>query len=259
MVVSVSLLVGASVGLFLGMMALQEVGHRLGRRRAAMAPAADEPGAGVVDAAVFALLGLLLAFQFAGAAGRLDKRREVAVQEANAIGTAYLRLDLLGAEQQAELRSLFRRYADARIRMWDVLPDVPAAEAENAAAQKLQAEIWSRATAACRSEATTAPALLLLPALNEMIDVTTTREIGARTHVPSVVVGLLFAVALMSALLAGVAMAGRGERNLLHMLVFASVTAILIYAILDLEFPRLGLIQIGPADKALRDVRQMMN
>jgi hypothetical protein len=92
-----------------------------------------------------------------------------------------------------------------------------------------------------------------------MIDLTTTREVGARTHVPTVVVALLFTVAILSALLAGVAMAGRGERNLLHMIVFAAVTAILVYTILDLEFPRLGLIRIGAADQALRDVRKMMN
>ena len=81
---------------------------------------------------------------------------------------------------------------------------------------------------------------------------------AARTHVPPAVLALLFAVALLSALLAGVAMAGRGERNLLHMVVFAAVTAILVYTILDLEFPRLGLIRIGAADQALRGVRQMM-
>ncbi len=254
---SVPLLMGASVGLFLGMLALQEVGHRVGRRRAKKATAAEESSAGVVDGAVFALLGLLLAFQFAGAAGRLDKRREIVVQEANAIGTAYLRLDLLGSEQQSELRDLFRRYTDARIRMYDVLPDLAAAEVEKTTSQTLQGEIWSRAVAACRGGATP-PALLLLPALNEMIDVTTTREISARTHVPPLVVALLFAVALMSALLAGVAMPRDQERNLLHMVVFAAVTAILVYAILDLEYPRLGFIQIGAADQALRDTRQMM-
>jgi hypothetical protein len=252
-----TLLWGASVGLFLGMLALQEVGHRLGSRRTGAGPAKEEPGTGVIDAAVFALLGLLLAFQFAGAAGRLDRRRDVAVQEANAIGTAYLRLDLLNPERQLELRDLFRQYTEARLRTWEVLPDLAAAEAENAASQKLQAAIWSRSVAACRGEAT--PSLLLLPALNEMIDVTTTREIGARTHVPGVVIALLFAVALMSALLAGVAMAGRGKRNLLHMSIFAAVTAILVYTILDLEYPRLGFIRVGAADQALRDVRTMMN
>jgi hypothetical protein len=211
-------------------------------------------------AAIFALLGLLLAFQFAGASARLDRRRELTVQEANAIGTAYLRLDLLPPKERAELQELFRRYVDSRIRMYDVLPDLAAAEVESATSRHLQAEIWSRAVAACqRPEATPTASLVLLPALNEMIDVTTSREVAARTHVSGLVFTLLVTVALLSALLAGLTMSGGFRRNILHMVVFAAVTAITVYVILDLEYPRIGLIRIGAADQALREARQGMN
>jgi hypothetical protein len=251
------LLLGVAFALFLGMLVLQEVGRRLGRRRAA-GPEGARAGAGVIEAAVFALLGLLLAFQFARAGGRLDARRQLAVQEANAIGTAYLRLDLLPADEQPPLRDLFRRYVEARLRLLEVLPDLGAAEAELAAAQQLQGKIWTRAVAACRKQPGPAPTMLLLPALNDMIDVTTSRSVAGRTHAPLLLVALLFGVALLSAVLAGYTMSAASVQPLLHMVLFAAVTALTVYVILDLEYPRVGFIRIGAAHDALRQLRQAL-
>jgi hypothetical protein len=251
--------VGLALALFLGMLALQEVGRRLGRRLAANDPDGLPGGVGVVEAAVFALLGLLLAFQFGRAASRLDTRRQLAVQEANAIGTAWLRLDLLAAEQQPALRDLFRRYTDARIRVLEALPSLEATAAENQTAQKLQGEIWSGVIASCRKESGSTASLLLLPALNDMIDITTTRSVAARTYAPALLVVFVYCVALTSALLAGIAMSGGTARSLCHMIVFAAITAITVYVILDLEHPSLGFIRIGAADQAMYEVRQSMN
>jgi hypothetical protein len=102
-------------GLFLALVACLEIGRRVGVRRAARDGEAARAGAGVVEGAVFALLGLLVAFTFSGAAARFDQRRALIVEEANAIGTAYLRLDLLPAAAREELRESFRRYVDARL------------------------------------------------------------------------------------------------------------------------------------------------
>jgi hypothetical protein len=249
--------VGLAVALFLGMVLLQEVGFRVGRRT--KISDTSRAGTGLIEAAVFALLGLLLAFQFTQAGSRLDYRRGLVVKEANAIGTAYLRLNLLNADRQPHLRDLFRHYTDTRIRVWEKVPDLKAAEAEEAAARQLQSEIWSRAAAAAQAAPTTAPAILLLPALNAMIDVTTSRNVAARTHAPGLVVFLLFNVALLSALLAGYAMSAANRRNWLHVVVFAAVVAITVFVILDLEYPRVGLIRIGAADRALVELRQSMN
>ena len=249
--------IGLAVALFAGMVLLQEIGFRLGRT--VKASDTFRASAGLIEAAVFALLGLLLAFQFAGAASRLDHRRGLIVQEANAIGTAYLRLDVLAADRQPALRDLFRRYADARIRVWEKVPDLQAAEAEAAVARQLQTEIWSSAVVASSQEPSITPALLLLPALNEMIDVTTARNVAARTHAPGLVVFLLFSVALLSAMLAGYAMSAANRRNWLHALVFAAVVAITIFVILDLEYPRIGLIRIGAADQSMVEARQAMD
>jgi acyl-CoA synthetase (AMP-forming)/AMP-acid ligase II len=102
-------------GLVAGMLAMQEIGRRLGVRARTMAGDAAVAGTGVVEGAVFALLGLLIAFTFSGAASRFDERRKLIVEEANAIGTAYLRIDLLPVAAQADMRDSFRRYLDTRL------------------------------------------------------------------------------------------------------------------------------------------------
>src|SRR6185436_2599128 len=105
-------------------------------------------GFGVVDGAVFGLLGLLIAFTFSGAAARFDERRQLIIEEANDIGTAYLRIDLLPESAQSRLRELFRQYLDSRLETYRKLPDLEAAKAELARSIKLQNEIWTAAIAA---------------------------------------------------------------------------------------------------------------
>jgi hypothetical protein len=94
---------------------LLEVGRRIGARRLTEEGEAAAKGFGAIETAVFALLGLILAFSFSGALTRLDARRHLVVEEANDIGTAFLRIDLLPTDAQAPMRDLFRRYLDSRI------------------------------------------------------------------------------------------------------------------------------------------------
>lgn len=213
-------------------------------------------GTGVVEGAVFALLGLLVAFTFSGASSRFDERRKLVVEEANAIGTAYLRIDLLPAAAQGEMRERFRSYLDARLAVYRAFPDVDKAESERARADELQQEIWARAVA--ESAASQPIAMLLLPALNQMFDITTTRTMAAQSHPPLVLFGLLFAFALLGALLAGNAMAGITSRQWFHSATFAFALAGAVFVILDMEYPRLGLIRIDAFDQVLVELRQNM-
>jgi hypothetical protein len=229
-----------SIGVFVGAVACLEVAHE---------------GIGTIEAAVFGLLGLLLGFSFAGGTSRLEGRRQLIVNEANAIGTAYLRLDLLPANHQPEIRRLFQKYLDARLRVYDKLPDLEAAEQELAHAAEMQQEIWSRVVTASQGDPSQNAARLLLPAINEMIDITTSRTIALHSHLPALIFALLICVVLLSGLLAGYAMAKRRSRSWFHMLLYAVVVAVTIYAILDLEYPRFGLIRLDAADKALIELR----
>jgi len=246
-----------SAALFAGMLLLLELGQRLGRRRQRKDEEGARAGLGTVEGAVFALMGLLVAFTFSGAASRFDARRQLILEEANAIGTAWLRLDLLPAGAQPELRDLFRRYLDTRLAVYQKLPDLEAARAELARANSLQSEIWTRAVAAAQPYS---PASVgqIVPALNQMFDIATIRTMAAQTHPPPIIFGMLGGLALMSSLLAGFAMSGGKSRSWIHMLGFALIIAGTVYIILDLEFPRLGLIRVDAADRVLLELRDSM-
>ncbi|HMO03250.1 MAG TPA: hypothetical protein PKC67_09565 [Kiritimatiellia bacterium] len=103
----------ACLSLFLGMILAPVVCYRLGRRKQQEEDRHAEVS-GAVTGAIFALLGLLIAFTFSGAHARFDARRQLIVQEANAIGTTYLRLDLVPASAQPPLREKFKSYATSR-------------------------------------------------------------------------------------------------------------------------------------------------
>jgi hypothetical protein len=215
---------------------------------------------GAIDGAVFALLGLLIAFTFSGATSRFDTRRQLIVEETNDIGTAYLRIDMLAADAQPALREAFRRYLDARIEVYRKLPDVEAAKEHLAKANEIQNQIWRQAVAASRAkDAPPSAPMLLLPALNAMFDITTTRTMATQMHPPTIVFIMLFGLALVASLLAGYGMTGSRVRSWFHMVGFALVMALSVYVILDIEYPRLGLIRVDAFDQALIDLRESMN
>lgn len=245
-------------GMFLGMLLFQEIGRRIGIRRMASRPEEIGVGAGAMQAGVFALLGLLIAFTFSGAASRFDDRRKLVAQEANAIGTAYLRLDLLAPDARSALRQRFAQYLDARLAVYQKLPDIESARQEWDKGTALQNEIWAQAIIACRAQNDPPSCMLLVPALNEMIDITTTRVTAMMTHPPTIIFVLLFGLALGSSLVAGYEMSGSTRRSWIHMITFAAMTAVTVYIILDLEYPRAGLIRVDAADQVLLELRESM-
>jgi hypothetical protein len=242
--------------LLLGMLACLEIGRRLARRSSSQP--GDKEGLGVIDGAIFALLGLLVAFTFSGAAERFEARRHLIVEEANDIGTAYLRVDLLPADAQPEIRDLFRQYVDARLATYQNVIDMQLALSYYSKSQELQGEIWTKSVAAAARSNNTAASMLLLPALNSMIDITTVRTAATEDHPPNVIFAMLALIALASSTMAGYEMAGSQRRSWLHTIGYAVILSLAISVILDLEFPRLGLIRVDAFDHYLVDVRSSM-
>jgi hypothetical protein len=244
--------------LLAGMLLFLELGRRLGRRALRVNPDADPGASGAIDGAVFALFGLLIAFTFSGAASRFDARRQLVVREANAIGTAWLRVDLIPAAAQPEARDLFRRYTAARLAGFRKLPDTAAAMAEFDRATALQGELWTRMIEGARATSSPAPLSLVAPAMNEMIDLTTTIRAASWEHPPLPVFLLLYGLGFAASLLAGLASARSPRRSWLHALVFSTVIAASVYVILDMEYPRLGLIRVDSYDLLLEEVLRGM-
>ncbi len=189
-------------------------------------------------------------FSLAGGTTRLDTRRQLIIEEANAIGTAHLCLDTLADHDQPEMRRFFREYLEARLRVYQK-PDPGGAEQELAHAGQIQQRIWSQAVIVSRAAPSQTAALLPLPAVSQMIDVTTSRTVALHTHLPALIFALLMGVPILSSLLAGYAMEKRRSRSWLHMLVYALVVAGTIYAVVDLDYPRSGWIRLEEADNAL--------
>lgn len=250
----------AAIILFLCMLLFQEIGRRIGIRRMSKSPKeAGTASTGMMESAIFALFGLLVAFTFSGAATRFDDRRHLIAEEANAIGTAYLRLDLVAPDARSELRELFRQYLDSRLEVYKKLPDLEAAKKEWAAGVVLQNEIWTRAVAACTMQAHSATCVVLLPAMNAMIDITTTRKMSTMMHPPWIIFALLVSFALGCSFVGGYGMAKSDQRGWSsQQILFAAMVAATVYVIFDIEYPRFGLIRVDAADQVLIELRESM-
>jgi hypothetical protein len=246
--------------LFIGMLVLIEIGRRFGVRRRPRESEGERGGLGTVEGALFALFGLMVAFTFSGAATRFNEKRMLTAEEVNCIETAYLRLHLLSPQAQPGLRELFRHYVDSRRETYRRLPNMEAAELEMAKSKEIQEEVWKEAVAATRlPDSHPSAGLLLLPALNNMIDIAATRTMALQLHPPRIVYALLLGLGFICSLLAGFRMSSGQNRSWLHILGFTVLTVIIVYVMLDVEYPRAGLIRLETADQLLVNLRNHMN
>jgi hypothetical protein len=238
---------------FFGLLFFLEIGRRIGLT----STLGSHAGASTVNSAVFGLIGLLIAFTFSGAAARFEARRHLITEEANAIGTAYLRIDQLPADAQPEMRALFRHYLEVRATTYRDVGDISATNAKLAEAEAMQKLMWAKASyASLRKDANPSAARLILPALNSMIDIVTTRSVATENHPPLSIYMLLAVLSMMGSLLIGYEMSSDKDKKWLHMIVFSGVMTIAVYVIIDLEFPRMGLLQVQSADHILMDLRK---
>src|SRR5215471_15187301 len=155
-------------GLIGGVLLSIEVGYRTGVLLRRRNPENFQTVPPTIEASIFGLMGLLIGFTFYGAGTRFDNRRNLVVSEANAIGTAYLRLDLLPSESQAELRQDFRMYVRSRLEVYQRVPDIKNITEALDRSSALQEKIWKKVVEAAK---TVSPAekALVLASLNQMI------------------------------------------------------------------------------------------
>ena len=249
-----------AVLLLCGMLILLETGRRVGIKRLPNESEGERGSLGAIEGAVFALFGLVMAFSFSGAASRFNEKRMLIAEEVNTIETAYLRLHLLAQPARPDLQELFRRYVDSRLETYRQLPNVESAEKEMAKSKRIQEEIWNDAVAATLLPNSHPDAgKLLLPALNNMIDISTTRTMALQIHPPRIVYALLFGLGLICSLLAGYRMAIGRHRSWLHIFGFTVITVIIVYVLLDVEYPRSGLIRLETSDQLLVQARENMH
>jgi hypothetical protein len=256
---------GIALLIFGGSLILLSIGRQIGRRYLARQGTESMAGLNAVEGAVFALMGLLLAFAISGALQRFDERRALILQEASAIATAGDRLQLLDASAQQELKPLLVAYAEARLAIYKAPIEfsvtdetaVYSPEAVQAAAQARQA-LWKAAAARCPFGISNTGCVLALPALSAMFEAALLRRGGNERHPPRAIYIMLFGLALGASLLAGFSMAAAKSQSPVHMLTFATALAVTLYIVTDIEFPRMGLIRVDHFDHFLEDVIRVL-
>ena len=241
----------AGFGLCVGMLLCSRLAFHVGARHKTV----NEGQLAVVETATLGLVALLLAFTFQVSMSRFEEARQLIVSETNAIGTAYLRLDLLEPSDRTEIRGLFRTYLEDRIHIYEVVSSGGDAAPIVSQTRQLQDEIWSRVLESSRRAPLPAAPILLVPAVNQMIDLTTARLVSLRTRLPVLVKGLLFALALISSAVIGYAMGLQRRRSPVPVAIFSLIVSATIYTVLDLDSPRSGLIRLDAVQQALQELR----
>jgi hypothetical protein len=245
-----------ALGLFLAMLVCLEIGRRIGVQRLNLPGA--RVGVGVVDGTVYALLALLLGFSFNGAAARFDARRALVGEENNAASTAWLRIDMLPKDQQPAVRASMRAYIDALINSYTAPTREDMIHPPEALTRATSA-LWMQSVAAVNAPGGEQARMLLLPSVNELFDAVDKERFARTIHPPLIIYAMLALSALAGALFVGYAIANAERRNWLYMIGVAATIASAVYVIVELEYPRLGIVRVDGADRSLLDVRSTMN
>ena len=254
---------GVSLGLFLGMLAFIEIGRRIGLRHIRNREGEKQAGVGTVDSVVYALLGLLIGFAFSGAAARFDARRDLVAKQVIAIHGSWLRVDAMPPASQPAIRDAFRRYVDALIVQYaeptnDARPTDRHLYAASPAVEREQHEIWSRSVAAIGTPEGDKVRMLVLPPLAEMFASVERERLGRRMHPPAIIFIMIAITAFAASLFAGYGMATAKARNWMFIIGVAATVSVEMYIILELELPRLGVVQADSVDAALVELRARM-
>jgi hypothetical protein len=158
-------------------------------------------------------------------------------------------------QDQPELRRLFREYLDARIRVSAAPTDDDATDRSIVAAEEVQRRIWAAAIESTRGDTSQNVARALIPAINDMIDITTVRTVALHTRMPNAILALLLIAALSSAMTADMRWPSVSTAAS-SVLLYATSIAMTIYVVLDLEHPRRGLIRLEATEKILEQLRE---
>jgi hypothetical protein len=232
-----------AIGLFTVLPVACAVGYRLGRRARARQDEAAKSHAAAWEAALLALTGLLIGFTFSMAQGRYDARKQIMLDEANAIGTTYLRTHLVDEARGNQLRKLLRGYVDARIAFTAAGGDRARAEETLRQSTTLGEHIWMEVSGAAHADRSPVTALLV-QSTNEMFDASDEYLSSIANPMPRTVFLVLILVTAAAMAAIGYECGLEGKVRVLGMVVMPALLATVILLVFDLAHPRIGLTRI---------------
>jgi hypothetical protein len=228
-----------ALGLIAGVVAAHELGFWLG----SLFRAADEPfdrQVVLVRASTAAVVAFLIGFAFSGAASRFIERLDIIVKEANALGTAYLRADTIAEPRRGELKAALREYTADRIQL---LKQGDQIEPLLAKVSGLHERMWKSGIKATQDNA---PLMaVVLPPINEVIDLHSTHLAMAKRHLPRPLLAALLGTAAIGVGLLGFGNGRVGRRFSLLDSVYGVVLAVALWMTIDLDYPGIGIIRLS--------------
>lgn len=215
-------------------------------------PKDPEAPVGSLVAAMLGLVAFLLAFTFGMTMSRLDARKQLVLQESNAIGTTYLRAGLLPAEQRMEIRKLLRDYVDVRLTV--TLKELPRILKRS---DEIHGRLWKQAESLMTTDMDSEIRALFIDSLNDVIDLHESRKTVALLHrIPGMVWATLYLLSILAMTLIGYQIGMAGSRRLRGSPVLAAALSLVIVMIADVDRPGEGQFQVDLTP--LKDVQQMM-
>ena len=234
------------VVLFLFIVLGMEFGYRVGRMTQKRLVELKKSQINAIQASMLALLALVLGFTFSLSLQRYDDRARAVVDEANAIGTTYLRTYLLPESVRAEAQKLTGEYIDYRLQAGSVslnqLEERTSVVVESDT--KLE-ELWRLTSRAAREDGGPVTSGMFLTSLNETIDAFGSRDATIKRHVPELVLLLLFATFILTGTVIGYANGAEDHRPSIAAYILAFLIAMLVFIIIDLDRPRRGFIEVS--------------
>ena len=228
------------------LLAASEIGYRVGLAREG-APDSLRTLMSGTGAAMLGLLGLLLGFALSMAIARWDARRDVIVEEANAIGTLSLRAGLLEDPLRSQLREALRAYSDARIVLGGSRNHPDLLSTARSESEALHVTIWSVVEQANRPTTVNATLASLISAANELIDLHELRLASLENHLPPALFLLLLALAALSVAFLAWSFGAASHRGRAPMVMLALLIGAVLLLIMDVNRPQRGMVDVGVA------------
>ena len=241
--------------LFLVIIVAFLLGNRIRRFKERTGIVIEDKSIGPLEGSLLGLLALLLSFTFSMSSARYDRRVNIIIEEANDIGTAVLRADLYPDSIRQAFRKDFKAYLETRIAFFSSKADMPAIIKSLKDGQALQASLWERASSLGRDKENLHRTAQMIPALNAMFDIATTRTAATVDKVPEVIYYLLFLISLTAALMVGYSSGVKPDWTMV--LSFSLMISMTVYLIIDLDRPRRGVITMDTANSQILQLREM--
>ena len=230
------------------------MGYRFKVRYIKRFPGIEHVGIGPTEGSLLGLTALLLSFTFGMASSKYELRRQLLVSETNDIGKTILRCDMYPDSIRNLLRADLKNYLETRISYYNVGDDEDLINSTLIQTDSLSKIIWNSVAQHSHNQEYWTATEQMVPSLNDMIDIVTTREAGRKAMVPHQILIILSILVLVSAFLSGYGSKNL-ERNKVLVIAFAVITTLALYLIIDLDRPRQGFVNLNSAQQLMVNLR----